>query len=93
MPDCVLPSIGLVAAGMTSLAYIPQLHKAWPRGATSDLSLNMLIVLSLGLLVWVVYGLLKPDWVVVLANVIGLALVGAVLICKIRDLRAAEVAA
>ncbi|MEH2512998.1 MtN3 and saliva related transmembrane protein [Nitrobacteraceae bacterium AZCC 1564] len=93
MPEYVLPSIGLLAAGLTSLAYIPQLYKAWPRGATGDISLNMLIVLWLGLLLWVVYGLLKPDWVVVLANSIALALVGAVLGCKIRDLRGAEDAA
>lgn len=93
MPDCVLPSIGLLAAGLTSLAYIPQLYKAWPRGATGDISLNTLIVLWLGLLLWVVYGLLKPDWVIVVANAIALALVGAVLVCKIRDLCAAGDAA
>lgn len=89
MPDYVLPLIGLLAA-LTSLAYIPQLHKAWPLGATGDISLNMLIVLCLGLLFWVIYGLLKGDWVVVLANVVGFALVGAMLVCKIRDLRAAR---
>lgn len=71
----------------------PQLQKAWPRGATGDISLHMLIVLWLGLLLWVLYGVLKSDWVVMLANSIALVLVGAVLVCKIRDLRAAEDAA
>jgi MtN3 and saliva related transmembrane protein len=93
MPDYVLSLIGVSAAALTSLAFVPQLHKAWPRGATGDISLNMLIVLCLGLLLWVIYGLLKRDWVVALANVVGLALVGAVLVCKIRDLRAAKDAA
>ena len=93
MPEYVLSLIGLLAAGLTSLAFIPQLHKAWPRGATGDISLKMLIVLCLGLLLWVIYGLLKSDWVVMVANAVGLALVGAVLVCKIRDIRAAKDAA
>jgi len=47
----------------------------------------MLVALCMGLALWIVYGLMKSDWVLVLANVVGVSLVGAVLGCKIRDLR------
>jgi len=87
MPDYMSSAVGVLAAALTSLSYIPQLRKAWPRGATDDISLKMLIVLCLGLSLWVAYGLIRKDWVVMLANVAGLSLVAAVLICKIRDLR------
>lgn len=88
MQDWFSSIVGLLAAAMTSLSYIPQLRKAWPRGATEDISLRMLIVLCLGLSLWIVYGLMRSDWVVFAANVAGLSLVGAVLACKVRDLRA-----
>jgi MtN3 and saliva related transmembrane protein len=80
-----LSVIGALAAALTSLSYIPQVMKAWPRGSTADLSLKMLIVLTAGLSLWIVYGVLKQDWVIVVANSIGAALTGIVLICKCRD--------
>lgn len=80
--------VGVVAAALTSLSYIPQLRKAWPRGATDDISLKMLVVLSLGLSLWIVYGLVRGDWVVAIANAVGLSLVGAVL--GLQDSRSAR---
>lgn len=88
MPEYFSSIIGLLAAALTSLSYIPQLRKAWPSGATEDISLKMLIVLCLGLALWIAYGTIRSDWVIVIANIAGLSLAGAVLGCKIRDLRA-----
>jgi MtN3 and saliva related transmembrane protein len=78
--------LGMLAAALISLSYLPQLQKAMPRDSTSDLSLKMLIALSAGLCLWVVYGILKQDWVIVLANSTGATLSRAVLGFKIRDL-------
>jgi MtN3 and saliva related transmembrane protein len=86
----IIPWIGVCAAILTSLSYIPQVRKAWPRGSTKDLSLHMLVVLTAGLLLWVGYGLLKSDWVIVAANSVGAALAASVLAFKIRDLRAGK---
>jgi MtN3 and saliva related transmembrane protein len=65
MMQNVIPWIGICAAALTSLAYIPQVLKAWPRGSNSDLSLKMLLALTAGLTLWIVYGFLKNDWVIV----------------------------
>jgi MtN3 and saliva related transmembrane protein len=83
----VIPWIGICAAILTSLSNIPQVQKAWPRGSTCDLSLRMLLALTTGLALWIVYGILKSDWVIVAANGAGAALSASVLIFKIRDLR------
>jgi MtN3 and saliva related transmembrane protein len=88
MIQSLMPWIGASAAVLTSLSYIPQVRKAWPRGATEDLSLKMLIALTSGLLLWIGYGLLKGDWVIVAANGIGAILSGSVLVFKVRDMRA-----
>jgi MtN3 and saliva related transmembrane protein len=78
--------LGMLAAALTSLSYLPQLQKAIPRNSTSDLSLKMLAALSAGLCLWVVYGVLKDDWAIILANSIGATLSLTVLRFKIRDL-------
>lgn len=78
----VLPWIGALAALLTSLSYLPQVGKAWPRGSTRDLSLKMLIALTAGLSLWVGYGLVKADWIIMLANGVGLALSFTVLLCR-----------
>lgn len=78
--------VGGIAALLASLSYIPQVRKAWPRRSTGDLSFGMLVTLTLGLTLWVVYGLLRQDWVIVLANTIGAGLAGIVLGCKMRDI-------
>jgi MtN3 and saliva related transmembrane protein len=87
MMQAFIPWIGGCAAVLTSLSYLPQVRKAWPRGSTSDLSLNMLIALTTGLALWIVYGLLKGDWVIVAANSVGGSLSAAILAFKIRDMR------
>ena len=55
--------LGGLAAALTSLAYLPQVKKAWPRGSTGDLSWQMLSALTAGLALWIIYGLTKGDWV------------------------------
>jgi MtN3 and saliva related transmembrane protein len=83
----LIPWVGACAALLTSLSYIPQVQKAWPRGSTSDLSLKMLVALTTGLVLWIGYGLLRGDWVIVAANGVGATLSASVLAFKIRDIR------
>jgi len=45
----------------------------------------MLLALTSGLGLWIVYGVIKSDWVLTSANVVGALLAGAVLFFKIRD--------
>jgi MtN3 and saliva related transmembrane protein len=82
----ITPWIGACAAVLTSLSYLPQVRKAWPRGSTGDLSLKMLVALTTGLSLWVLYGVLKGDWVIIAANSVGGMLSGSVLAFKIRDI-------
>jgi MtN3 and saliva related transmembrane protein len=48
----------------------------------------MLVALTTGLALWVVYGAMRGDWVIIAANAVGASLAGIVLGCKIRDCRA-----
>lgn len=79
--------VGLAAAALTSMSYIPQVRKAWPRNSTDDLSVKTLSALSAGLALWILYGFGKGDWVIILSNVIAVFLALTVLAFKIRDIR------
>jgi MtN3 and saliva related transmembrane protein len=78
----LITALGLVAAAMTSLSYIPQVRKTVPRGSTDDLSFKTLIVLAAGLGLWILYGVFKGDWVIIAANGVGCALVAVLLDSK-----------
>ena len=67
--------VGLAAAVCTTGANLPQLKKAWTTGQTDDISMNMLSVLASGLALWVVYGVLQKDIVIILADAISLVLI------------------
>lgn len=79
--------LGLAAAALTSLSYIPQVRKALPRHSTGDLSLQMLLALLAGLSLWIGYGAVIGNAIIMIANGIGAALVGTVLGCKLRDMK------
>jgi MtN3 and saliva related transmembrane protein len=79
--------IGLAAALCTTVANLPQLKKAWTTGQTDDISLKTLLLLACGLGLWVVYGVLQKDVVIILANAISLALIGGLVCLKLLQTR------
>jgi MtN3 and saliva related transmembrane protein len=78
--------IGLAAAVCTTAANLPQLKKAWITGQTDDLSLKTLLLFGSGLMLWVIYGLLQRDVVIMLANGISLLILSVILYLKIIGL-------
>ena len=65
--------IGAAAAFCTTVSYIPQLKKVWTTGETGDLSLKMLLLLAAGLALWMIYGFMRADLVIIAANAVSLA--------------------
>ncbi|MHC1700353.1 MAG: SemiSWEET family sugar transporter [Humidesulfovibrio sp.] len=75
--------IGLAAGTLTTAAYLPQVWKTWRTKAVGDISLVMYTSMTLGVLLWLIYGVLIKAPAVILANAVGLALVGGMLRLKI----------
>jgi MtN3 and saliva related transmembrane protein len=80
--------IGLAAAVCTTVANLPQLKKAWITGQTDDLSLKTLLFFGSGLMLWIIYGLLQRDVVIMLANGISLLILSVILYLKVIQERA-----
>jgi MtN3 and saliva related transmembrane protein len=77
--------IGLMAAFCTTASYIPQLKKCWETRSAGDLSLKMFSILAAGIALWVVYGVLQGDAVIILANSVSLVLLAGILYFRLRE--------
>ena len=77
--------IGLVAAFCTTVSYIPQLKKCYATRRAGDLSLKMFLTLGAGIALWCVYGIMKRDWVIIVANGVSLLLLANILYFKLRE--------
>ncbi len=76
--------IGYGAALLTTAAFVPQAVKSWSTRDLSGISLGMYGLFTLGVALWLAYGLFIRSWPVVVANAITLVLAGMVLALKIR---------
>jgi MtN3 and saliva related transmembrane protein len=76
--------IGISATFFTLWSTVPQIRKALKTRKTDDVSKWLIISLITGLSLWVVYGLVKGDIIIVGANSIGVSLNIFLLILKFR---------
>jgi MtN3 and saliva related transmembrane protein len=80
----VITTLGIVAGLLTTLAYLPQAIKTWKSRSADDLSWSMLIILSVGIVLWLIYGVWVRDLPIILANVVTFILTSVILVMKIR---------
>jgi MtN3 and saliva related transmembrane protein len=79
--------VGYGAAVLTTAAFVPQAVKSWSTRDLSGISLSMYSLFTLGVGLWLIYGILIDSWPVILANGVTLALAGAVLGLKVSHMR------
>lgn len=76
--------VGIIAAICTTGAFLPQAIKTFKTKDTKGISLLMYSFSTLGIFLWLVYGLLLHDTPLILANSITVLLSGSILVLKIR---------
>ncbi len=76
--------IGLVAASLTTFAFLPQSIRAIKTKHTKDLSLPTLIMLEIGIVIWIVYGFLISDIPLLAANIISFIFMTVTLRLKLK---------
>ena len=75
--------VGSLAAILTTVSFFPQAWHSFKTRDVSGVSLGMYSVFTVGVALWLVYGLLLRAWPIVVANVITLALALAILGMKV----------
>lgn len=83
-PD-LAQALGFLAAVLTTVSFVPQVIYCWKTRDTRSISLGMYACFSLGVLLWLVYGLLVEQWPVVFANAITLVLASSILYLKLKQ--------
>jgi len=76
--------IGLVAATLTTISFLPQVIKVFKTRHTKDLSFATFFVFSVSLFLWFVYGILIGELPIILANGITFLLTLSIIIMKIK---------
>lgn len=84
MDHDTLDALGLVAGAMTTAAFVPQVVRVWRTRSTGDISLAMFLLLSVGVILWLIYGLAIGSTPVIAANAATLLLSLAILTAKVR---------
>lgn len=77
-------AVGVCAAILTTSSFIPQVFKSIHTRSTHDLSMRMLIILTFGILLWLLYGILRLDPIITAANAIGLGLMLTLCVLKLK---------
>lgn len=75
--------IGFAAATLTTVSFVPQAWLTFKTKDVSGISLGMYSVFTVGVALWLVYGLALQAWPVVAANAVTLALASGILVMKL----------
>lgn len=76
--------IGMAAAVLTTISFVPQVWHSFKTRDVSGISLPMYSLFTVGIALWLVYGILLHAWPLIVANGITLCLAGAILQMKLR---------
>lgn len=75
--------IGYAAAILTTVAFVPQALKSWQTRDLSGVSLPMYSLFTVGMVMWLVYGVMLGSWPIIIANAITIVLASVVLALKV----------
>jgi MtN3 and saliva related transmembrane protein len=81
LPDA--DTIGTLAASLTTVSFVPQAWLTLRTRDVSGISLGMYSVFTLGVALWLVYGLMLGAWPVIIANALTLMLATAILAMRL----------
>ena len=84
MIDPFNESIGIIAAILTTSAFIPQVYKIYKEKKAQGVSLTMYLIMFVGVLLWLVYGILIGSIAIIVANSVTAVLQLFVIIFKLK---------
>jgi MtN3 and saliva related transmembrane protein len=84
MTPGIIDAIGLVAAVLTTASFGLQVWHSFKTRDVSGISLGMYSVFTVGIALWLVYGILLVAWPLIIANSITLGLAIAIVLMKLR---------
>ncbi len=84
MNSIYINTIGLLAGLLTTVAFVPQVLKIYRSKSGRDISARMFTMFSIGIALWLYYGVLLQSLPIILANAVTLVLTLTILALKVR---------
>ena len=78
-----LDVLGLIATCFTTASFIPQVVRTWKTRDVSGISLPTYIIITIGLALWLAYGLFRQDLPLIVANSVMVVLTFSISAMKI----------
>lgn len=76
--------VGFAAGFLTTIAFIPQVLKIWRSKSADDVSLATFLAFTVGVALWLAFGILQKEPPIILWNGVTLVLAGAILAMKVK---------
>ena len=77
--------VGYLAAFLTTAAFFPQTYKTIRTRATRAISLAMYVMFTLGIAIWLAYGLLIESWPLIFSNSLSFVMAATLLVLKLKE--------
>ncbi len=76
--------LGYAAGAMTAFTFLPQVIKTWKSKSAKDISLNMFLIAFTNEIMWLAYGIMLDNWVIISTNAAMLVMSAIMIWLKIR---------
>ncbi|HRG23172.1 MAG TPA: SemiSWEET transporter [Chitinophagaceae bacterium] len=76
--------LGYAAGAVTAFTFLPQVVKTWKEKSAKDISLYMFLIAFVNEIMWLVYGFMIDNMVVILTNAVMLVMSGIMIGLKLK---------
>lgn len=76
--------LGYAACAVTAFTFLPQVLKTWREKSAKNVSLMMFVIAFINEAMWIAYGVLRNDMVIIVTNVIMIVMCSIMISLKLR---------
>jgi len=84
MEKIMIDVLGYISATLTTIAFLPQIIKTVQTKSAKDVSMGMFVLFTIGVFLWIIYGILTRSYPVLIANAVIFCLALAQILLKIK---------
>lgn len=84
MEKIMIDVLGYISATLTTIAFLPQIIKTVQTKSAKDVSMGMFVLFTIGVFLWIIYGILTRTYPVLIANAVIFCLALAQILLKIK---------
>ena len=76
--------VGYIASAVTVFTFLPQVIKTWKEKSAKNVSLLMFVIAITNEILWIAYGVMRDDMVIILTNIVMMCMASFMIYLKLR---------